>query len=119
MEILFAWIKNGLKGGDAAMYDGPVCDAFLHGPWIGGPGKTTRADVVPWTDDRRLQRVMSTFHHPDQPGGVAPRRGVAEVLAEMDVCGVQSAIVAAKVYYPTTIAALHALHDELAAVAGA
>ncbi|MCX7383525.1 MAG: amidohydrolase family protein [Alphaproteobacteria bacterium] len=101
------------------MYDGPILDAFLHGPWIGGPGRTPRADVVPWTDDRRLRRVMSTFHHPDQPGGVAPRRGLAEVLADMDAAGVAAGILAAKVYYPSTPEALQSLHDELAALSGA
>ena len=122
MEQLFAWMKDIFRyasAGSSPMYDGPICDAFLHGPWIGGPGKSTRADVVPWTDDRRLRRVMSTFHHPDQPGGVAPRRSVAEVLAEMDASGVHNGVVAAKVYYPTTIEALNALHDELGMVAGA
>ena len=52
------------------MYDGPIIDAFLHSPWIGGPGAVPRADIVPWTDDKRLRRVMSTFHHADEPGGV-------------------------------------------------
>ncbi len=101
------------------MYDGPICDAFLHGPWIGGPGVSPRADVVPWTDDRRLRRVMSTFHHPDQPGGEAPRRSLAQVLAEMDATGVSGGVLAAKVYYPATEAALDSLHGELAALAGA
>jgi len=103
----------------AAMYDGPIVDAFLHAPWIGGPGAGVRADVVPWTDDARLRRVMSTFHHPDQPGGEAPRRSVEQVLAEMDASGVRSGILVAKVYYPTTSDRLTVLHDELARLCAA
>ena len=98
------------------MYDGPVIDAFLHGPWIGGPGRVKRADVVPWTDDARLARVMRTFHH---EGGEVPRRGAAEVLADMDAAGVESAVLAAKVYYPATEDALESLHAEFAAVSAA
>lgn len=101
------------------MYDGPIVDAFLHGPWIGGPGSVTRADVVPWTDDPRLQRVMSTFHHPDQPGGSVPRRSLTEVLGAMDDSGVERGILAAKVYYPTKIDGLHSLHTELSALSAA
>lgn len=101
------------------MYDGPVVDGFLHAPWIGGAGEGPRADVVPWTNDARLRRVMSTFHHPDQPGGEAPRRSLPEVLAEMDASGVQEGILAAKVYYPTTIERLRSLHGELARLAAA
>ena len=101
------------------MYEGPVIDAFLHAPWIGEAGAVSRADVVPWTDDARLRRVMSTFHHPDQPGGVPPRRSLEDVLAEMDRAGVARGILAAKVYYPTTIEALDALHVELARLCAA
>jgi predicted TIM-barrel fold metal-dependent hydrolase len=101
------------------MYDGPIVDAFLHAPWIGGPGLTQRADVVPWTDDRRLRRVMHTFHHAAEPGGEVPRRSLPDVLAEMDTAGVASGILAAKVYYPTTPEALDSLHTELAALCAA
>jgi hypothetical protein len=89
-------------------YGGPVIDTFLHGPWIGEAGSVVRADVVPWTDDARLRRVMSTFHHPDQPGGLPPQRSLDQVLAEMDRAGVARGILAAKVYYPTTPPALDA-----------
>jgi uncharacterized protein len=95
------------------MYDGPVIDAFLHGPWIGGPGQVVRADAVPWTDDPRLQRVMRTFHH----DGDAPLRSMAAVLADMDRNGVQQAVLAAKVYYPATADSLHSLHEEFARLA--
>ncbi len=105
--------------GPPPMYDGPICDAFLHGPWIGGPGRSPRADLVPWTDDRRLRRVMRTFHHADQPGAEAPRRDLPTVLADMDASGVTTGIVAAKVYYPTTADALDSLHDELASASAA
>ncbi len=101
------------------MYDGPIVDAFLHSPWIGGAGEVTRADVVPWTDDRRLRRVMSTFHHPDQPGGEAPRLSLPDVLATMDSTGVGAGVLAAKVYYPTEPERLHALHQELSSLAEA
>ncbi len=101
------------------MYDGPIVDAFLHSPWIGGPGIVTRADVVPWTDDKRLRRVMSTFHHADAPGGDVVRLALPEVLAAMDGAGVERGILAAKVYYPTTIGGLHSLHGELSALCGA
>lgn len=105
------------------MYDGPIIDAFLHGPWIGAEngvtGTVPRADIVPWTDDPRLRRVMHTFHHPDQPGGVPPRLGLTDVLTAMDSTGVRAGILAAKVYYPTTIDRLHSLHQEFASLSAA
>ena len=101
------------------MYDGPVIDAFLHSPWIGGPGTVPRADVVPWTDDKRLRRVMSTFHHADQPGGEVARIGLPEVLAAMEGAGVQGGVLAAKVYYSTTVDRLHSLHQELSSLCAA
>lgn len=99
------------------MYDGPIIDPFLHAPWIGESGAVPRADIVPWTDDPRLQRVMRTFHHPDTPDGTAPRLGLPEVIAAMDAASVETGILAAKVYYPTTIDRLHALHETLADLA--
>ena len=100
------------------MFEGPVHDTFLHGPWIGDEpaGEVPRADVVPWTDDPRLQRVMSTFHHPDQPGGVAPKKSLIDVLAAMDAAGVAGGILAAKVYYPSQPERLDRLHAELASL---
>ena len=101
------------------MYDGPIIDAFLHGPWIGDIGAVPRADIVTWTDDPRLRRVMHTFHHPDQPGGAPPRLALPDLLATMDATGVTAGILAAKVYYPTTIDRLHALHEEFAKLSAA
>lgn len=98
------------------MFDGPIIDAFLHSPWIGGPGNPPRADIVPWTDDKRLRRVMSTFHHADQPGGEVARLALADLLAAMDEAGVERGVLAAKVYYPTTVDRLHSLHAELSAL---
>ena len=98
------------------MYEGPIVDAFLHSPWIGGPGQPPRADLVPWTDDKRLRRVMHTFHHSGEPGREIARLALREVLAAMDQAGVERGLLAAKVYYPTTLDRLHSLHRELAAL---
>lgn len=96
------------------MYDGPVIDAFLHSPWIGRfDGSMPRADVVPWTDDPRLQRVMHTFHHGDAG---PPQLSLETVLGAMDAAGVTGGILVAKVYYPSTADRLAVLHDELAAL---
>jgi hypothetical protein len=97
------------------MYGGPILDAFLHSPWIGNAGdRVPRADIVPWTDDPRLRRVMRTFHHDDAPGGEAGRLGLSDVLGAMDEAAVEGGVLAAKVYYPTTVDRLHSLHGELA-----
>lgn len=101
------------------MYDGPIVDAFLHSPWIGGAGTVPRADVVLWTDDPRLRRVMRTFHHADQPGGAVVRLGLDDVLAAMDNALVESGVLAAKVYYPTTADRLRSLHHELSSLCSA
>ena len=101
------------------MYDGPIMDAFLHGPWIGDVGIVPRADIVPWTDDPRLRRVMSTFHHPDGAGEGVPRLGLADVLGAMDSTAVEGGILAAKVYYPTTLDRLQSLHHELSSLSAA
>jgi hypothetical protein len=101
------------------MYDGPVIDAFLHAPWIGEPGGPPRADEVPWTDDPRLRRVMSTFHHATEPGTAVERMGLDTVLGAMDGTGVAQGILAAKVYYPTVPERLHALHEALAGLSAA
>lgn len=101
------------------VYDGPIIDAFLHSPWIGEAdreGDVPRADVVPWTDDPRLRRVMSTFHHPHEPGGATPRLTLAQVLTALDTACVAGGILAGKVYYPTTGERLDRLHDELSAL---
>ena len=101
------------------MYDGPIIDSFLHSPWIGGAGSVTRADVVPWTDDPRLRRVMSTFHHAGEPGEDIARLGLPDVLTAMDSVAVESGVLAAKVYYPTTVERLDSLHRELSGLSGA
>ena len=82
-------------------------------------GAVPRADIVPWTDDPRLRRVMHTFHHADQQGGAPPRLGLTELLAAMDANAVEAGILAAKVYYPTTIDRLHSLHQEFARLSAA
>jgi hypothetical protein len=89
----------------------------LHSPWIGEPGRPPRADEVPWTDDPRLRRVMSTFHHATEPGAAVKRMELTGVLAAMDETKVSHGILAAKVYYPTVLERLHALHDELSLLA--
>jgi len=104
---------------DTPMYDGPIIDAFLHSPWIGGPGRVPRADEVPWTDDPRLRRVMHTFHHATEPGEAVRRLDLAAVSATMDAAAVSHGILAAKVYYPTTLERLDALHAELSSLAAA
>lgn len=97
------------------IYDGPVIDAFLHSPWIGRfDGPVPRADVVPWTDDPRLQRVMHTFHHQEEGG--PPQLSLETLLGAMDGAGVTGGILVAKVYYPSTADRLAVLHDELAAL---
>lgn len=100
------------------MYEGAILDAFLHAPWIGSACEGRRADLVSWTGDPRLKRVMQTFHHETE--GEGPRRyDLSTVLADMDVSGVERAILAAKVYYPTTEDRLRLLHEELAALCAA
>lgn len=101
------------------MYDGPVIDAFLHSPWIGNfDGPVPRADVVPWTDDPRLRRVMHTFHHSgdSEGGGGPPQLPLDDLLGAMDGAGVTGGVLVAKVYYPSTADKLRVLHDELAAL---
>jgi hypothetical protein len=41
-----------------AGYDGPVVDAFLHTPWLGGDDRADPRDDVDWHGDPRLARVM-------------------------------------------------------------
>lgn len=99
------------------MYEGPVIDSFLHSPWIGSAERAElRADHVPWTADRRLRRVMQTFHHPTAPGGLPPRLTGDETLRRLDAAGVTGGILVAKVYYPSNAGALDILHEELAEI---
>lgn len=96
------------------MYEGPVIDAFLHSAWIGSfGGPIPRADVVPWTDDPRLRRVMRTFHHAGDREGAA-QIPLDSVLGAMDEAGVVGGVLVAKVYYPSTAERLGVLHRELA-----
>lgn len=93
------------------MYDGPVTDAFLHGPWIGPDGaKGIRADRMEWIDDPRMARVMRTFKHDEESNDGPPRLSVVEILANMDRCGVERGILATKVYYPARAESVIALN---------
>lgn len=100
------------------MYDGPVIDAFLHSPWVGQPDTPEdRGDVVPWSTDPRLRRVMHTFSH-DTSGGDRPvYRDRDTVLAEMDAAGVERAVLPAKVYYASSRRGVELTHRALADVA--
>ena len=99
------------------MYDGPVIDAFLHSPWVGEADTPAgRGDVVPWSTDPRLRRVMHTFAH-DADAGEPVYRDRATVLAEMDAAGVERAVLPAKVYYAATAEGVEATHRGLAEVA--
>ena len=102
------------------MYDGPVIDSFLHGPWIGRDGPDARrADRVEWHDDRRLRRVMQTFHHIRDDGAQADHMGTDEVLAAMDRARVEGAVLAVKVYYPAPAEAVIALNLRFAEICAA
>ncbi len=108
------------KSPSPAPYDGPVIDAFLHTPWLGGDDPSSpRGDRVDWTGDTRLQRVMRTFHHLDEEGRPVPSLKVDEILSAMDANGVSKALLPAKVYYAATDRGVRALHRELAALVAA
>jgi hypothetical protein len=96
----------------------PVIDAFTHTPWMGrldvGP---RRGDIVPWTDDRRLRRVLTAFQHGDADGGHTRQLDVQDVLAGMDRANVARALLPAKVYYRAEEPEVDALHRELARMA--
>ena len=103
------------------MYDGPIIDTFLHGPWIGDSADTTRADRVDWGHDRRLQRVMQTFSHFGDDGVNTQFRSVDAVLNDMQVAGVSNAVLAVKIYYPARADAVIELNrsfGEIAATSG-
>src|SRR5687767_11129307 len=100
------------------MYTGPVCDAFLHTPWLGGEAPDQpRADTVDWRGDPRLQRVMSTFNHVDVDGQPVGRVATEDLLAQMDAAGVRCGILPAKVYYRSPEEGVRAVHQALAEVA--
>lgn len=101
-------------------YTGPVIDAFLHTPWLGGDDPLDpRGDVVDWRGDTRLQRVMRTFSHTDPDGRPVPSLTTNEILDAMDESGVTKALLPAKVYYASTDRGVRAVHRELAALADA
>lgn len=101
-------------------YSGPIIDAFLHTPWLGGDDPLDpRGDVVDWRGDTRLQRVMKTFDHTDAEGRPVQSLSVDDVLEAMDGSGVTHALLPAKVYYASTDRGVRAVHRELARVADA
>lgn len=103
-----------------AVYTGPVIDAFLHSPWLGGSDPADpRGDIVDWSGDTRLRRVMHTFNHTDSHGNPVEMLTGAELLGELDASGTSSAILPAKVYYRSDERGVRALHRELHAVAAA
>jgi predicted TIM-barrel fold metal-dependent hydrolase len=101
------------------MYDGPIIDTFLHGPWIGDAADLSRADRVDWGHDRRLRKVMQTFSHVGGAGARTNFRSVEEVLAEMAAAGVTNAVLAVKVYYPAKADAVIALNRSFGDIAAA
>ena len=100
------------------MYQGPIIDTFLHGPWIGALS-STRADRVEWIGDRRLRRVMQTFRHDGHDGDGFAYLDVPAMLHAMDASGVTRGILATKVYYPATADAVVALNRDFAAMSAA
>lgn len=102
------------------MYDGPIIDTFLHGPWIGADnGPNPRADRMEWTGDRRMRRVMRTFKHGDTDGAQTSHLSPEELLAAMDRAGVERGILATKVYYVATAEAVTDLNRDFAAMSAA
>ncbi|MDT7554345.1 MAG: uncharacterized protein QOI16_2881 [Pseudonocardiales bacterium] len=90
-------------------YGGPVVDAFLHTPWLGGDDPADpRGDRVDWTGDPRLARVMHTFRHEEAESLTAK-----QLLAAMDEAGTERAVLPAKVYYAATEAGVRAVHREI------
>ncbi len=102
------------------MYDGPIIDTFLHGPWIGAPsGAAARADRVEWIGDRRLIRVMKTFRHDERDGDGFQYLDVAGLMAAMDKSGVARGILATKIYYSAPADAVVALNRDFASMSAA
>ncbi|MCD2195326.1 amidohydrolase family protein [Actinomycetospora endophytica] len=91
---------------------GPVIDAFLHTPWLGGDDPADpRGDRVDWTGDARLARVMHTFRHDE-----AALLSADDLLAAMDDAGTTKALLPAKVYYRATEDGVRAVHREIGAL---
>lgn len=104
----------------APVDDGPVVDAFLHTPWLGGEDPAhPRGDTVDWHGDRRLARVMHTFAHTDPEGRPVERVGLEDLLATMDAAGTTRAILPAKVYYAASEDGVRAVHAEIGALTAA
>ena len=101
------------------MYDGPVADAFLHTPWIGGEDPASpRGDRVDWSGDRRLQRVMHTFRHNAADGSPAAAIDAATLRKQMAEAGVERVVLPAKIYYTapeTSVVAVHRQLEEMCA----
>lgn len=101
-------------GDRASAHDGPVIDAFLHSPWLGGDDPADpRGDEVDWRGDPRLARVMHTFAHVDDEGRPVQRVSAAQLLDTMDAAGTSRAVLPAKVYYAASEAGVRAVHREL------
>jgi uncharacterized protein len=102
------------------VYEGPIIDAFLHGPWIGAAdGAEARADRVEWIGDRRLKRVMRTFRHDDRTGSGIEYLDIPELLAAMDKAGVERGILATKVYYTAPADKVAILNHDFGAMSAA
>lgn len=102
------------------MYQGPIIDTFLHGPWIGASvGAGVRADRVQWIGDRRLRRVMQTFNHPTSSGDDVGSLAIPDLLAAMTRNNVERGILATKVYYTATADAVAELNRDFAAMSAA
>ncbi|MBK8739568.1 MAG: amidohydrolase family protein [Betaproteobacteria bacterium] len=96
------------------MYDGPVIDAFLHTPWLGGEDLLDpRGDRVDWSGDPRLQRVMHTFRHNAADGSPAAALDRAGLREHMTAAGVERVLLPAKIYYTATEASVVAVHRQL------
>lgn len=96
------------------MYKGPVVDAFLHTPWLGGEDPSDpRGDRVDWSGDKRLQRVMHTFRHQDSDGSPASAIGEGTLREEMAKAGVERVLLPAKIYYQAAEKSVLAVHRQL------
>ena len=96
------------------MYDGPVIDAFLHTPWMGGEDPADpRGDRFDWSGDPRLQRVMHTFRHDDASGSPAAAIDAPALRRAMDAAGVERVVLPAKIYYRASEKSVVAVHRQL------